>query len=300
MLRTLVVPIDGSPFSERALTLAVPLALQHGASITLTMAHPLPPRVENAPGVSADDAQEARDVRSQLRKHLERVAKRVATRSGVTTATQFREGQIIEEVTGAVHDTGAELLVMATHGRGGVSRLWLGSVTDALLRDPPTAMLITRTARKWTLTAPSEPIFPRVLVALDGSALSERALEETLRLVGDSPVELILLRVEDAPIGSVSEAWVRESTRSLNADYLEPLAARYRTPTRKVRTEGIVHTDAARAILDMAKSEHAFLITVATHGRSGFRRAMLGSVADKVIRGSTLPVLVAPPSAPGG
>ena len=176
-----------------------------------------------------------------------------------------------------------------------MSRLWLGSVTDTLLRQPPTTMLVTRSARKWTLTTASEPLFPRILVALDGSAVSERALEETLRLVGDDACELVLLRVEDAPIGSVSDAWVRETQRELNADYLAPLAARYRTPTRKIRTEAVVHTDAARAILDVAKSEHAFLIAVATHGRTGVRRAMLGSVADKVIRGSVLPVLVAPP-----
>ena len=184
MLRSLVVPIDGSPFSERALTLAVPLALQHGASIALTLAHPLPPRVDDAP-------------------RWGRVAKRVATRYGVTTSTQFRDGQIAEEITAAVKQADAELLVMATHGRGGVSRLWLGSVTDTLLRQPPTTMLVTRSARKWTLTAASEPLFPRILVALDGSAISERALEEALRLVGDDACELVLLRVEDAPIGSV-------------------------------------------------------------------------------------------------
>ena len=116
MLRSLVVPLDGSPFSERALTLAVPLALQHGASITLTLAHPLPPRVDDAPGVPSRAAAEARDVRAHLKQQLERVAKRVATRHGVTTSTQFRDGQIAEEITAAVKQADAELLVMARTG----------------------------------------------------------------------------------------------------------------------------------------------------------------------------------------
>ena len=156
-------------------------------------------------------------------------------------------------------------------------------------------MLVTRTARPWTLTARNEPVFPRILVALDGSAISERALEEAIRLTGESPVHLVLLRVEDAPIVSVSESWVTETIRQVNADYLAPLAARHRTPERRITTEAVVHTDPARAILDMAKAENAFLTAVATHGRTGVRRAVLGSVADKVIRGSPIPVLVCPP-----
>jgi nucleotide-binding universal stress UspA family protein len=57
-----------------------------------------------------------------------------------------------------------------------------------------------------------------------------------------------------------------------------------------------VHHDAARAILDVAKAEHAFAIALATHGRTGVRRAVLGSVADKVVRGAAGPVLVCPPA----
>ncbi len=296
MSRRILVPLDGSPFSERALTLAVPLAQQHGASIVLTLAHPLPPRVEDATGGAGVSLREPaeHDVRDHLRQQLERIARRVAMKDGVTTATQFREGPIVDEIEAAIADVSAELVVMATHGRGGLSRLWLGSVTDALLRRSHVPLLVTRSARKWTLTTADEPLFPRVVVALDGSALSERALEQAVQLIGDCTGEFVLVRVEDAPIAAVSSTWIAETSVRLTEGYLEPLAERYRTATRRVSTHAVVHHDAPRAVLDAAKATHAFGIVLATHGRTGVRRAVIGSVADKIIRGASVPVLVCP------
>jgi nucleotide-binding universal stress UspA family protein len=294
MSRRILVPLDGSPFAERALTLAVPLAHQADASLVLTLANPLPPRVEDMTGAPIDPRSADRDVREHLRQQLERVARRVATRYGLTVATQFREGPIIDEIEAAITDVSAELVVMATHGRGGVSRLWLGSITDALLRRCRVPMLITRTARTWTLTAADEPFLPRVLVALDGSALAEEAFERTIAVIGHSVGEFVLVRVEDAPIAPVSSTWVSEATLRIREGYLEPFAARHRGDARRIRTRAVVHHDAARAILEVAKEEHAFAIALATHGRTGVRRAVLGSVADKVVRGAPGPVLVCP------
>jgi len=296
MFHALLVPIDGSPFSERALTLAVPIAQQHGASIVLTMAHPLPSTTDGVAGMTIRNPVAERDVRQHLRQQLERVARRIATKYRVTTSTQFREGPIVDEIEQAAADAEADLIVLTTHGRGGLSRVWLGSVTDALLRRATRPVLVTRTARKWSLTTANEPVFPRIIVALDGSPNSERALADTLRLVGDSPGHLVLVRAEDAAVASLTNTWVAETIRALQADYLEPIAATHRTRSLQITTRAIVQSDAARAILDVAKEENAFLIAVATHGRTGFRRALLGSVADKVIRGASVPVLVCPAS----
>ncbi len=296
MFHTLLVPIDGSPFSERALTLAVPIAQQHGASIVLTMVHPLPSTTDGVAGMTIRNPVAERDVRQHLRQQLERVARRIATKYRVTTSTQFREGPIVDEIEQAAADAEADLIVLTTHGRGGLSRVWLGSVTDALLRRATRPVLVTRTARKWSLTTANEPVFPRIIVALDGSPNSERALADTLRLVGDSPGHLVLVRAEDAAVASLTNTWVAETIRALQADYLEPIAATHRTRALQITTRAIVQSDAARAILDVAKEENAFMIAVATHGRTGFRRALLGSVADKVIRGASVPVLVCPAS----
>jgi len=296
MFHTLLVPIDGSPFSERALTLAVPIAQQHGASLVLTMAHPLPSTTDGVAGMTIRNPVAERDVRQHLRQHLERVARRIATKYRVTTSTQFREGPTVDEIEQAAADASADLIVLTTHGRGGLSRMWLGGVTDALLRRATRPVLVTRTARKWTLTTANEPVFPRIIVALDGSPNSERALADSLRLVGDNPGHLVLVRAEDAAVASLTNTWVAETIRALQADYLEPIAATHRTRALQITTRAVVQSDAARAILDVAKEENAFMIAVATHGRTGFRRALLGSVADKVIRGASVPVLVCPAS----
>ena len=106
MLRSLLVPYDGSRFSERALTFAVPIAMQHGAALVLTMSHPLPPRVEDAAGAPVRDPAMDRDVRSHLRGELERVAKRIAAKYRVTTTTQFRDGPIVDEISAAATESG--------------------------------------------------------------------------------------------------------------------------------------------------------------------------------------------------
>lgn len=300
MIKTLLVPVDGSPFSERALTLAVPLAHQHGASIVLTMANPALPQEGPVSGLVLRDQTLERGVRQELRTQLERIARRVATRHRVTTSTQFREGPIVDEIEAAAKDSNADLIVMTTHGRSGVSRMWLGSIADAMLRRTETPMLLTRKSRKWSATTVEEPLFPRIVVALDGSELSERALAETVRLVGANVGHLVLVRSEDTPVTAVTSAWVAETNRAVKDEYLEPLAERYRSRRLHITTRAVVQADAARAILDVAKEENAFMIAVATHGRTGVRRAVLGSVADKVVRGSPVPVLVCPPEKTAG
>jgi nucleotide-binding universal stress UspA family protein len=104
----------------------------------------------------------------------------------------------------------------------------------------------------------------------------------------------VLARVLDAPMATVSATWIQDATRAVTREYLEPLASRLRASGRLVSTHAAVHSDAARGILEMAKSVNAFGVAIATHGRTGLSRVALGSVADKVIRASAVPVLVAP------
>jgi nucleotide-binding universal stress UspA family protein len=296
MIKTLLVPLDGSRFAERALTVAVPIAERHGATLVLAMAHAIWSPSHGDPSAAFGGDLHLDVARDELRGQLERVARRVATRYHVTTATQFREGPIVEQLGAAVKETSSELIVMTSHGRGGVSRLWLGSVADALLRASDVPVLVMRNARPWTLTTEREPLFPRVLVALDGSRHAERALEDVLAVIGEEQCQIVLARVQEGPTAMVSDAWVKDTVREITREYLEPLAARHATPTRRFTCVAVVNVDPARALLALAREHNAFLIALATHGRTGARRVMLGSVADKLIRGTTIPVLVSPAS----
>jgi nucleotide-binding universal stress UspA family protein len=300
-INRILVPYDGSKFSEQALSVAVPLARQHGAAITMVQVSQLPPRLRRGDLAPESDGVTAVDIRATMRQQLDRVATRVARKSGLAIERDFREGEaILPELLRAVADHKADLIVMATHGRGGLSRVWMGSVADALLRELPVPVVLVRKARPYGAVATDEPTFPRVMVALDGSAAAERALAVALELLGDAPVHLMLARVDVVPSSTLSENWKPQAIRHLTESYLEPLAAQYRTATRQVTTHVEIENDVARALLKLATAERAFLLVIATHGHSGARRLMLGSVADKVVRGvETTPVLVVPRAAEG-
>ncbi len=296
-MQTILVPLDGSRFAERALTVAVPLAQEHRATLALTtaLAVVLPaPNEFGAPDIG-DGGVDV--VRTHLRSQLERVARRLRIKHEVNASTHFRDGAIVDQLLAVAKDVSADLIVMASHGRSGVSRLWLGSVTDALLRQTHTPVLVVRNARPWALVTTAEPLYPRVLVGLDGSEHSERALRDAMALIGHAPCQVVLSRVQrPLPANVTPQSWVQEVTELHSTQYLAPLAAKYAAPGRTFVSRVVVDDDPARALLAVAKAENAFLIALATHGRAALQRAVLGSVADKVIRGATLPVLVSPPA----
>jgi nucleotide-binding universal stress UspA family protein len=294
-IRHILVPYDGSKFSEHALSVAVPLARQHGAAITMVQVSQLPPRMRHGDIAPDGDGVTAVDPRMEMRAQLDRVATRTAKKSGVAIGKMFRDGTaVLPELLAAVDEVHADLIVMATHGRGGLSRVWMGSVADALLRELPVPLLLVRKPLRLGERGPDEPLFPRVLVALDGSPASARALEATTALLGDAPGHLMLARVDVVPRNTLTDTWKPTAIRNLTEQYLEPLAAPLRTAGRTVTTHVEIGDDVARLLLDLAVRERAFLVAVATHGHSGARRLLLGSVADKVVRGVETPVLVVP------
>jgi nucleotide-binding universal stress UspA family protein len=155
-------------------------------------------------------------------------------------------------------------------------------------------------------------MFERILVCLDGSQLAEQimpyATEEAIRFES----KVILLQVVHEPVafspgipGVVpvpvqTDTMVEETRTALNRakDYLEEMATPLRKRGLKVETVAILGR-AGQAILDYANSNRVNLITIATHGHGGLPRAIFGSVADHVLRGSGLPILLIRPQQGG-
>jgi nucleotide-binding universal stress UspA family protein len=160
----------------------------------------------------------------------------------------------------------------------------------------------------WAISEEEGNMFKKILVCLDGSRLAEQimpyATEEAIHFQG----KLVLLQVVqepvayspgipgEAPVPIETGAMVEETKEALNRarDYLEKLAAPLRKKGIQVKTVAIPGR-ADEAILDYANTNSINLITIATHGRGGLRRAVFGSVADHVLRESGLPVLVIRP-----
>jgi nucleotide-binding universal stress UspA family protein len=199
----------------------------------------------------------------------------------------------------------AGLTVLASHGRGPVARAWLGSVADRFVRTSSAPVLLVRAADE----APEPDLasdlpLTRVLVPVDGSRRSEAALEPATELAGPDGVEYTLLRVVESPhaLGSLwfphAVELTEEQVESVRDAAQGEADATARTlADRGYAVEPIVEFGApvAAVVLDVAARRTPDLIAISTHGRGGVRRLLLGSVADKVVRGAECPVLVVRP-----
>jgi nucleotide-binding universal stress UspA family protein len=220
----------------------------------------------------------------------------------LTVTAALLEGSVAETLDRYVAGNGVELVVMTTHGRGGLSRVWLGSVADKLVRRLTVPVLLMRPSED-TKKPVTDIVFRRILIPLDGSAKAEAALEPALALgtVGDA--QYLLLRVVEPrlpdylPVRDLRE--IKEDSllgRDLEARrYLRRVMDRLWAKDAKVRTKVYVAGSPALEVLRQADAAGADLIAMATRGAGGVERLLLGSVADKVLSGADIPLLIIRP-----
>lgn len=309
MATSMLVPLDGSKFAEQALPAALELARRMGARLHLVRAHEFPLVPAYPEGMIAFDPEWDRAVRGEEEEYLRSVANR-CMEAGVSARTDLLDGPAANALAGYAQEMGVDLIVMTTHGRGGISRAWVGSVADALVRRSSVPVLLLRPRDDGKVVEGA--LAPRhVLIPLDGSRLSTGILDPAIGLGAMSKARYTLLRVgvpvplpgrplgvsglATAVPGTTAQA-VLEAEEELKAG-LETLAQPLRARGLEVDTAVVMHTVPAIAILDWAAQNAVDLIALATHGRGGWSRVALGSVADKVMRGTQLPVLLYRPPA---
>jgi nucleotide-binding universal stress UspA family protein len=307
MYRSILVPLDGSSFGEQALPLAVSIARRAGATLHLVSVHvPIAPMVED--GVASFDQRIDLAVKRRSQVYLDKVVEQVAGTAEVPLLAKVVEGPIADALCEQAAATGADLIVMTTHGRGGLARAWLGSVADDLIRRVTVPILLVRPQETAPVLA-KEASLPNILLPLDGSELAEKILEPAVALGNLMDAEYTLMRVipplvigshplQPGPIPGVEYTVVKELRTLHEAErreadrYLEGVAGRLRKQSLRVETRVVVDDQPAPAILAEAKAFPNGLIALETHGRGGVARLLLGSVTDKVVRAATLPVLV--------
>jgi nucleotide-binding universal stress UspA family protein len=229
------------------------------------------------------------------------VAKQLEALS-VPVSVKYVRGRPSEVLPSLAEPENAQLVVMATHGRGPLMRAGLGSVADQVVRKGTVPVLLIRPDEDSPEIElePSPPLL-RVLVPLDGSELAEMALQRTLLGAPSERVDLTLLRVvsfpppSTLPGGGLSLGMDKEIVQAEHAAsqrYLEGVAERLVPWGWTVTTKVIEDRSPSVGIIDYAYANRVQLIAMATHGRGGAQRLLLGSVADKVIRGAPAPVLV--------
>jgi nucleotide-binding universal stress UspA family protein len=302
MYRVIMVPVDGSAFSREALFHGLRLARKTGAQLRLVRVA-TSSAIPGGPDAAAAESAAWTIERNDLSAQLNRLAVECRSNSRVEVTATVEEGPIADALRGHAMRHGVDLIIMATHARRGMARAFLGGVADQLIRETGIPVLIVRPPSLATELVDG-PCYKRIIVPLDGSSLAERSLEPALALAEAEHAQVTLLRIVTPPKG-----WPRPETgipiplrRAPGLDEAE----RYLTKARmelaargvRVHTAVVVADDIARAIAGFAQASDEDLIAIATHGRGGIRRAVLGSVADRVMSEGLLSVLVVHPSEP--
>lgn len=301
MLRKILVPLDGSPAAEDAIPIARRLARRRASSVELVMVRDLPvdpltihTASENVQALDENDLRMAEE-------YLERVATRITDGTEVSVNGTVMDGEVVGSIREQVAASNADLVVMCTHGRGGWSRFWLGSVAQELVRRLDVPLLLTRPHgdEEGQASPPPEDGPLRILVTLDGSQYAEQALDAAIEMFGTETAEYTLLRVVVPPV--VREYRVpmahpdyaeQEKLTARATEYLEGQVKQLQDRGAKASFGVIARQHVAEGITDYARKEGMHGIAIATNARQGMPRLVLGSVADKVLRSSSVPVLM--------
>ena len=287
MVERILLPLDGSPFGERALPYALRLASATGARLILMHGH--------APLVIAKEPDF--DVQAFARRLRDgQVVVPYTATAGIEIEAVPHDvymDKVAEGICETIVAQGADLVVMSTHGHGGLRRWLYGSVADQVIRQSPVPLVLVPVTcdHVW-----EEAATLRILVPLDGSAFAEEVLDPVGKLASALKAELLLVGAagpleygyaDGVPFTrSGFDAALKETN-----EYLEGVAARLRAAGQRVTVDA--QTGQAGPVIDgIARRRHVDLIAMATHGRSGMARAALGSVATEMLHRSTVPLLL--------
>ncbi|MCA9924308.1 MAG: universal stress protein [Anaerolineales bacterium] len=266
-LNRLLVPLDGSGLAEESLSVAQSIGMTFGSEILLLTV---------SPHNLHSDHQQWTDTEQ----YLQQISMQLGT-SGARASFQVTGGGVVESING-IAANGVDLIVMSTNGRSGLQRMIVGSVTNKIMQTTSKPILMLKPTQDWRSRGTG---FKRLLVALDGSEYSERVLPYVRLLAQHFGSEVILLTV---PEGLASESYQFQIR-----NYLLNVADELRQDGIQATVQ-VTGNGPARTIVRVSEEEMADLIMLATHGRGGVDRLMLGSVADRVSQHMPCPVFLVP------
>jgi nucleotide-binding universal stress UspA family protein len=277
--RRLLIPLDGSEMAESMLVRLSPLLRQGEVELTLLSA------VDPRPEADFLAAAMVNELAHGVRRHLTRVAEKLQS-AGHQVHTLVEIGHAAETILSVADKVDSSLICLSTHGRSGLERMLYGSVTEKVVRASTRPVLVVPSFDR---TEPEGGVdrrdwhFRSIVVTLDGSPQALQIaphVADITRAFQSTATLLVVLR-EGAD----------EEHMSLAREHLASAAKLFEKAGARVETL-IRNGDPATEILDYAPRYDHDMIMMTTHGRSGLSRWMLGSVAEKVVRRATVPVLV--------
>lgn len=313
--RRILVPLDFSGFSRQALACAVPLARVYGAKISLV--HVVQPQVLIAPipgggtysgaylPISTDSMTSGVNAVRAAKAQLDKLSTQLLPEE-LRDRNVVRLGNAAYEVVSAAKSLKADLIVLSAHGQSRLKHMMLGSTAERIVRHASCPVFTVRcqpdssAGRK---LSSEKPVYParlpwrRILVPLDFSPTSLKALQTAVPLARQSGAQLLLLNVvEPNPYPAGMDGGVLVLPDSVVVacharQHLPRVARRWVPPS--VRVVSLVGQGrAASVIVDTAGEKRVDLIVLSTHGHTGLERLLMGSTAEQVVRHAQCPVFV--------
>ncbi len=292
-IKTILVGCDLSGPSDQALDRAISIAVKNGSLLVLVHAQAGEPPVKDVdPATLAQIGEVSAAIRVE---EARAIADRLTSIQGfgVTTEIVSRIGPADEVIAAAALEHNADLIVLGSHGHTGITRLLLGSVASSTIRQSACDVLIVR-------GAPKQGTFQRPVVATDFSPAADKALAHTAALC-DPGVPIRVIHAWELPAGSWGASllgqarfpWsmVRDAVVSSAKGQADHLLAMHRESENALSID-LIQGPPASVITEAAEQTGHDLIAVGAHGHRGFRRLLLGSVAESTVRHAPCSVLV--------
>lgn len=278
----ILVPLDGSREAEVVLPFVRALAPKFSSRVYVL-------------GIGVGQA--SRRVNRLLDEYITRIANELHSH-GVKAEPVILYGNAADKILDFTAEKETDLIIMATHGRSGITRWWMGSVAEKVISEATAPVLLVRSKRTKTgETSDKRAVIHKILAPLDGSDIGEVALPYVEAIAAKSPAAVNLLQVV-APPGSVEANlggpdWSKfvKAMHDAGENYLKSVSERLNGREAKVTYE-VLTGDPADKIVEYAAANGVNLIAMSTHGRTGIARWVLGSVADKVLHGARIPILL--------
>jgi len=282
MLHRILVPLDGSGEAESILPYLRDLAPRFSTHIDIL-------------GVGI--GRKNRRVNCLLEEYISRVAAGLQS-DGIKAEAVALYGTAADKILDYAAQNDIDLIIMATHGRSGISRWWMGSVAEKVISEAPTPVLVVQSKHPRKNGAVRKLSFLKILTPLDGSDIGQAALPYAEALAIKTGASINLLQaisppgtIEASVLGGSDWRKFVKAMHDAGEDYLSGIAKKLDEEGIKTTYE-VVTGDPAGRIVEYAEDKGVSLIAMSTHGRTGVSRWVLGSIADKVLHGASMPMLL--------
>jgi nucleotide-binding universal stress UspA family protein len=285
MWKKILVPLDGSNLAELALAYAEEIATAFNSEVVLLYVN------------ESKESQYRHMHRLYLEEMAERVKEHFKKRARVKTVVL--SGEPAEEIINYAEKNDVSVIIMASHGRSGITAWVMGNVASKVLqaRVPVLLIRVSKPSKK----APRERLLERILLPLDGSEAGEAAVPYVRELAGKLGLEVILLGVVPAgqhirTVGGLDYILYPEPEMDLYKkearEYLDKLYQRLAVKKGKVSVSLKIGDNVAGEIIKFAKRRGVSLIAISAHGHSGIEKWVFGSTASKIVQASRMPILL--------